>query len=121
MRRTLARQVSLAQACRLHGVDAAGLVDPITGEGLYYAIRSGDLAAQDEQLLPEQGVLGDELGARAEQISQAASRFSPRQLQQGLELIFEADRDLRSARPDDRIIMEQFVLRLTGSGDRAMG
>jgi geranylgeranyl reductase family protein len=25
--------------------DAAGLVDPITGEGLYYAIRSGDLAS----------------------------------------------------------------------------
>jgi len=26
--------------------DAAGLVDPITGEGLYYAIRSGDLASR---------------------------------------------------------------------------
>ena len=26
--------------------DAAGLVDPITGEGLYYAIRSGDLASK---------------------------------------------------------------------------
>ncbi len=26
--------------------DAAGLVDPVTGEGLFYAIRSGDLAAQ---------------------------------------------------------------------------
>jgi len=26
--------------------DAAGLVDPITGEGLYYAIRSADLASQ---------------------------------------------------------------------------
>ncbi len=26
--------------------DAAGLVDPITGEGLYYALRSGDLAAE---------------------------------------------------------------------------
>ena len=26
--------------------DAGGLVDPITGEGLYYAIRSGDLASQ---------------------------------------------------------------------------
>src|SRR5215468_6284394 len=26
--------------------DAAGLVDPVTGEGLYYAIRSADLAAQ---------------------------------------------------------------------------
>ena len=26
--------------------DAAGLVDPVTGEGIYYALRSGDLAAQ---------------------------------------------------------------------------
>ena len=26
--------------------DAAGLVDPITGEGLYYAMRSGDVASQ---------------------------------------------------------------------------
>ena len=33
--------------------DAAGLVDPITGEGLYYAIRSGDLAAQS--LLADMG------------------------------------------------------------------
>lgn len=35
--------------------DAAGLVDPITGEGLYYAIRSGDLAARtvlDEAVAP---------------------------------------------------------------------
>jgi geranylgeranyl reductase family protein len=37
--------------------DAAGLVDPVTGEGLYYAIRSGDLAAGvvlNEQHSPEQ-------------------------------------------------------------------
>ena len=37
--------------------DAGGLVDPITGEGLYYAIRSGDLASQvvlnDSQSMPE--------------------------------------------------------------------
>jgi geranylgeranyl diphosphate/geranylgeranyl-bacteriochlorophyllide a reductase len=33
--------------------DAAGLVDPITGEGLYYAIRSADLASQ--ALLSEAG------------------------------------------------------------------
>ncbi len=26
--------------------DAAGMVDPITGEGLYYAMRSGDLASR---------------------------------------------------------------------------
>lgn len=35
--------------------DAAGLVDPITGEGLYYAMRSGDLAAK--ALLSEIGDL----------------------------------------------------------------
>lgn len=40
--------------------DAAGLVDPITGEGLYYAIRSADLAARS-LLFPS----GD-LGARAD-------------------------------------------------------
>jgi flavin-dependent dehydrogenase len=37
--------------------DAAGLVDPVTGEGLYYAIRSGDLAAEavlNEARAPEQ-------------------------------------------------------------------
>jgi flavin-dependent dehydrogenase len=35
--------------------DAAGLVDPITGEGLYYAVRSADLAAS--ALLAESGGL----------------------------------------------------------------
>lgn len=36
--------------------DAGGLVDPITGEGIYYAIRSGDLAARvlaDERISAE--------------------------------------------------------------------
>ncbi len=35
--------------------DAGGLVDPITGEGLYYAMRSGDLASRvvlDESVAP---------------------------------------------------------------------
>jgi len=35
--------------------DSAGFVDPITGEGLYYAVRSGDLASQivlNEALAP---------------------------------------------------------------------
>jgi geranylgeranyl reductase family protein len=39
--------------------DAAGLVDPITGEGLYYAIRSADLAAK--ALLSEIGCLAEKL------------------------------------------------------------
>lgn len=39
--------------------DAAGLVDPITGEGLYYAMRSGDLAAKS--LLAEVGGIGERI------------------------------------------------------------
>ena len=41
--------------------DAAGLVDPITGEGLYYAIRSADLAAR---------ALLSEIGGMAGKIAQ---------------------------------------------------
>lgn len=51
-------------------------------------------------------------GSRAEQISVTASKFSKPQLERGLSLIFEADRDLRSARPDDRTVIENFVTRL---------
>src|SRR5436309_1966664 len=39
--------------------DAAGLVDPITGEGLYYAIRSADLAARS--LLAELSSVGEKI------------------------------------------------------------
>lgn len=39
--------------------DAAGLVDPITGEGLYYAIRSADLAAR--ALLSEVTTLAEKM------------------------------------------------------------
>ena len=51
-------------------------------------------------------------GSRAEQISFTASKFSKPQLERGLSLIFDADRDLRSARPDDRTVIENFVVRL---------
>lgn len=51
-------------------------------------------------------------GSRAEQVSQTATKFSKEQLERGLKLIFETDRDLRSARPDDRSIVENFVIKL---------
>jgi DNA polymerase III subunit delta len=51
-------------------------------------------------------------GSRADQVWSTASKFSKEQLERGLKLIFEADRDLRSARPDDRTILESFVVRL---------
>lgn len=53
-------------------------------------------------------------GSRAEQVFQTVAKFSKAQLERAMALTFEADRDLRSARPDDRIVMEQFILRLTG-------
>jgi DNA polymerase-3 subunit delta len=51
-------------------------------------------------------------GSRAEQVATTASRFSKQQLERGLSLICDADRDLRSARPDDRTVIEDFVVRL---------
>jgi DNA polymerase-3 subunit delta len=53
-------------------------------------------------------------GSRAEQVFQTVAKFSKPQLERAMGLIFEADKGLRSARPDDRVVMEQFILRLTG-------
>lgn len=53
-------------------------------------------------------------GSRAEQVSVTATKFSKEQLERGLKMIFETDRDLRSARPDDRTVVENFVVRLCG-------
>ena len=53
--------------------DAGGLVDPITGEGLYYAVRSGDLASQ--VLIDDQ-----EPSARAERYRQLIERDFGRDL-----------------------------------------
>ena len=55
-------------------------------------------------------------GSRAEQIYQTVAKFSKEQLELGLKLIFEADRDMRSTRPDDRIVMEKFIFELTSPG-----
>jgi DNA polymerase III subunit delta len=52
-------------------------------------------------------------GSRAEQVLQTVTKFSREQLELGLKLIFQADRDLRSPRPDDRIVIENFILKLT--------
>ncbi len=107
---------------------ALGILDTLTREGEYLPLALSFLATQFRLALAAKQArlrgsypiqshfskLGIPMwGSRAEQIAQTAERFSPAQLQQGLELIFEADRDLRSARPDDRIIMEHFVMRLT--------
>ncbi len=58
--------------------DAAGLVDPITGEGLYYAMRSADLAAQaiiDESIASYPAMLQQDIAEDLEFASRIADHF----------------------------------------------
>lgn len=50
---------------------------------------------------------------RAEQVQQTMAAFSREKLERAIERVFVADRALRDTRPDDRIVMEEFVLGLT--------
>lgn len=78
------------------------------------------LAAREQKLRSAQDVQSyfQRMGmpmwrARAEQVFLAASKFTGAQLAAGIRAIFEADSALKSTRPDDRIVMEHFILRLT--------
>ena len=53
--------------------------------------------------------------SRADQVAQTASSFTVEKLRTAAIKIFETDRALRDARPDDRTVMERFVLELTGA------
>jgi DNA polymerase-3 subunit delta len=53
-------------------------------------------------------------GQRAEQVYQTVAKFGRPQLERAMKLIYEADKGLRDARPDDRIVMERFILQLVG-------
>jgi DNA polymerase III subunit delta len=50
---------------------------------------------------------------RAEQVYQTVSAFPGEKLGRAIEKIFWADKALRDARPDDRVVMEELVLSLT--------
>jgi DNA polymerase-3 subunit delta len=52
--------------------------------------------------------------SKAAQIHQTASAFSESQLAGALQSLFRADRSLRDARPDDRVVMEDFILHFAG-------
>ena len=54
-------------------------------------------------------------GSRAEQVQQTVAKFSQPQLERAIRLTFEADRGMRDTRPDDRIVMERFILALAGN------
>jgi DNA polymerase III subunit delta len=106
---------------------ALDILDTLTREGEYLPLALAFLSTQfrmalvarEAGLKSSQQVQGhfSRLGvpmwaSRAEQVYQTVSRFSKPQLERAMKLIFEADRGLRDARPDDRIVMEQFILQL---------
>ena len=53
--------------------------------------------------------------SRAEQVAQTAAAFSMEKLRAAAIRIHETDKALRDARPDDRTVMERFVLEMTGN------
>jgi len=103
------------------------ILDTLTREGEYLPLALAFLSTQfrmalvareaglksSQQVLGHFSRLGVPMwGSRAEQVYQTVSKFSKPQLERAMKLIFEADRGLRDARPDDRIVMEQFILQL---------
>ena len=107
---------------------ALEILDTLTREGEYLPLALAFLSTQFRLALTarEAGLkspqqiqghftrMGEPMwGSRAEQVYQTASKFGKPQLERAMKLIFEADRGLRDTRPDDRVIMEQFVLKLT--------
>ena len=119
---------------RRNRAQALSVLDTLTREGEYLPLALAFLSTQFRMALVarEAGLksaqqiqghfsrLGVPMwGSRARSRSTRPSRkFTTAQLQRAMVLIFEADKGLRSARPDDRVVMEQFCaeidrLRLT--------
>jgi DNA polymerase-3 subunit delta len=103
------------------------ILDTLTREGEYLPLALAFLSTQFRMALVarEAGLKGagqiqqhftrmgvPMWGSRADQVYQTVSKFSKPQLERAIRLIFEADRGLRDARPDDRIVMERFILEL---------
>lgn len=134
----IARLVPQAQATTIFALVAAlgrkerqkalELLDTLVREGEYLPLALSFLATQFRQALVSQeaGLRGAmaiqghfaKAGvpmwpSRAEQISQTMSAFTPSQIKVALVKIAQADHALRDIRPDDRTVLEDFVLTLT--------
>ena len=136
--RDIASLVPQAQATTIFALVAAlgrrerqkalELLDTLVREGEYLPLALSFLATQFRQALvaQEAGLRGAmavqghfaKAGvpmwpSRAEQVSQTMSVFTPAQLKTALSGIARADKGLRDIRPDDRTVLEDFVLALT--------
>jgi DNA polymerase-3 subunit delta len=107
---------------------ALALVDTLAKTGGYWPLQLSMLARLFRQALAakEQGAraipqvtrLFQSQGtpiwpARARQILDVGQKFSRRELERALIGLFNADRDLRRERPNDRLIIEQLVVEMT--------
>jgi DNA polymerase-3 subunit delta len=107
---------------------ALEILDTLSRSGEYMPLALTFLATQFRTALAarEAGLRGagqiqahfNKLGARmwperARQIEQTMDAFSKERLALAVEKVFETDRGLRDARPDDRILMEEMVFALT--------
>ncbi len=107
---------------------AVELLDTLAREGEYMPLALTFLGTQFRMALAarEAGARSasgiqahfNKLGARiwpdrARQIEQTVEAFPKHRLEQAVTRVFEADRSLRDARPDDRIVMEEMILALT--------
>jgi DNA polymerase-3 subunit delta len=109
---------------------ALEILDTLTREGEYMPLALTFLATQFRMALAarEAGLRNasqiqayfNQLGTRiwperARQIEQTVQAFPKAKLERAVAQLFEADRDLRDARPDDRIVMEEMILALTAA------
>ena len=107
---------------------ALEILDALTREGEYLPLALAFLSTQfrlalaareaglksGQQIISHFAGTGIPMwGSRADQIYQTLGKFDKPQLERALQLIFEADKGMRDTRPDDRVIMERFVLQLT--------
>jgi DNA polymerase III subunit delta len=107
---------------------ALEILDTLAREGEYMPLALTFLATQFRMALVarEAGLRSasqiqghfNKLGARiwperARQIEQTVEAFPKAKLERAISKLFEVDRALRDARPDDRIVMEEMILALT--------
>jgi DNA polymerase III subunit delta len=107
---------------------ALELLDVLVREGEYLPLALSFLSTQFRQALvaQEAGLRGAMAvqghfaksgvpmwPSRAEQVSQTMGAFTPAQIKTALSGIAHADKALRDTRPDDRTVLEDFVLALT--------
>jgi len=109
---------------------ALEILDTLTREGEYLPLALAFLSTQfrmalvarEANLKSAQQIQGHFTrlgipmwGSRGEQVQQTVAKFSQPQLERAIKLTFEADRGMRDTRPDDRIVMERFILALAAN------